>query len=273
MPNRNKRNKKFNNAKFRYRRRKRTKNMFRSITYATNYKPQTLGVGRTNLNIERFVTRTGAAEQIYYKIGELLNGSFEFVQKMTQYRYFKIKGIAVVFEPNVSSNVAQRIYVQMNWDGNETDNMNFEDSTKIVPAYRTRRIVLKFLPPNMTLNEDSWWVNYKSWLTRSIYNGQTTLPGNIIVKASQADFEVSFRIILRIAFAGGVAITPSSALTAVEKFKNIVNNMKIEEINKYEDLKEFKKKLDEDKKATVEEEKEEEEDEDSGDYIDFNDEN
>jgi hypothetical protein len=198
--------------------RNRSNRIFNELNYASSSKPQSLGVGRSELNIERFVQEASLVSQKYYKIGEILTGSLEFVQKMTTYRYFKIVGLAVIFEPNFNSS-PERVYLQVNWDGNETDNMENEDSTKIVPQYRNRRYVYRFIPPNLTVIDNGGYLNYKAWITRTIYNTNTEMPGNIILKASAANNQVNCRIVLRVWFAGSVIQSLSKNL----EFANMIN--------------------------------------------------
>jgi len=214
------------NGKKKWRRRNNNKNnknkIFRELDYQGSTKPQSLGVGRSELNIEHFVNESSLSTQKYIKIGEILTGSLEFVQKMTTYRYFKIVGIAVIFEPNFNSS-PERIYLQVNWDGNETDNMATEDSTKIVPQYRQKRLVFKFIPPNLNVSWENGFLNYKAWITRSLYNGNQELPGNIILKCSAANNQVNCRIVLRAWFAGSV-IQSLSKVEELYKYMIIKNN-------------------------------------------------
>jgi len=200
-------------------RRNRNSRIFQELNYQNSTKPQSLGVGRSELNIEKLVSEANLNTQKYIKIGEILTGSLEFVQKMTTYRYFKIVGLAVVFEPNFNSS-PERVYLQVNWDGNETDNMQYEDSTKIVPQYRNRRMVFKFIPPNLTVIDNGGYFNYKSWIVRSIYNTNAELPGNIILKCSAGNNQVNCRIVLRVWFAGSVIQSLSKTIeiaTSIDK--------------------------------------------------------
>lgn len=233
--------------------------MLRNTTSQTRYGPQTLGSGRTTLNIERYVNATSVPEQATILIGQILTGEFEFVNKMTQYRYFKLMGIVIVFEPNSTGTGSQRIFIQMNWDGNEADNMETEDSTKVVPTYRTRRVVLKFLPPNIMTTDGVGYINYKSWVTRNIYNLNPYLPGSISYKASESGLPVSFKVVLRVKFAGSVSVTPSKMQECISYYESL-KKYKVE--GKTLILTKDKEKEEDEK----EEEKEEEEEESDSEY-------
>lgn len=192
--------------------------------YATNYNQiQSLGVGSAISNIEYNFNQIPVVNTQYgVNIGRILTGSTEFVDKMTHYRYFKILGLVVVFEPSYIGTGAEFVRVQMNWNGDEADGMDTEDSTKIVPIYRTKKIILKYKIPNLMCQDDHGYLNYQAWLTREIYNLNQSLPGWIWFSAS-AGFQYALvcKIILRVGFRGSVSITSSALKEEIKKLEKI----------------------------------------------------
>jgi hypothetical protein len=86
----------------------------------------------------------------YYKFGDMLDSSIEQKDLAVHYNYYKVLKIAVVFLPQQSSYVDTTFKFQVNWsNNNEITNLNFEDNTKEVAKYRTRRKVFTFIPPDL----------------------------------------------------------------------------------------------------------------------------
>jgi len=195
--------------------------------YATNYnRIQCLGVGSSIQNIEYYFNQIAQSNTQYgISIGQILTGSSEFVDKMTHYRYFKILGLVVVFEPSYIGTGAEYVRVQLNWNENEADNMSTEDSTKIVPFYRTRRITLKYKMPNMECLDTNGYINYTSWITREIYNLNAEMPGTIWFSSTTgSQYAIVSKIVLRVAFRGSVSVTPSSLTKELELINKINSN-------------------------------------------------
>jgi len=209
--------------------------------YATNYgRIQSLGVGSSIGNIEYYFNQQPQANQQYgVRIGQILTGSSEFVDKMTHFRYFKILGLVVVFEPSYIGNGGEYVKVQMNYNENEADNMGTEDSTKIVPFYRIKRITLKYKMPDLQCLDPKFTINYTSWMTREIYNLNSDLPGLIWFSSTTGTpYAILCKIVLRVAFRGSVSVTPSSLNTELkileenkDKNKNIIITKNINDNN------------------------------------------
>jgi len=254
------------------RRRNRRRRRFINVIKQTSFVPQSLGSGRTTINVEKIIEQGIAYPNVAvaFQIGTILNTSYEFLQFAGSYRYMKILKIAVVFEPNQILNSAQQrnIYVQMNWGNGETDNLQYEESSKIVPGYRTRKIVLKYLVPNIILRENERDVNLKSWLP-AVDTTFTSIGGYLYFQCDEV-FTLKCRIIVRVAFAGNRVRDPSSMKQMYEEIENKISFKKTnrvidgflgEELNKenfkkinYEGyLEKVKKKIDENKNLKVEE--------------------
>lgn len=192
--------------------------------YATNYnKIQSLGVGSATSNIEyNFNTVPTANTQYGVNIGGILTGSNEFIDKMTHYRYFKIMGLVVVFEPSYIGTGAEYVRVQLNFNQNEADGMDTEDSTKIVPLYRTKKITLKYKIPNLICADSHGYLNYKAWLTRDVYNTNNTMPGWIWFNSTTGtQYALVCKIILRVVFRGSVTITASALKEEVKLLEKL----------------------------------------------------
>jgi hypothetical protein len=195
--------------------------------YSTNYNQiQSLGVGQSIQNIEFKVNQLAQANTYYqYGIGQILVNSKEFVDKMTHYRYFKLEGLVVVFEPSYIGTGGEQIYVQMNWNSNEVENILNEDSTKIVPFYRTKRITLKYKIPNLNVRDEHGYLNMSHWLTRDIYNLNESIPGNLIFYSNTgAQYAILSRIIIRVAFRGSVNVESTALKKQLEMYQKIDEN-------------------------------------------------
>jgi hypothetical protein len=180
-------------------------------------------VGSAISNIEYYFNQLAQANVQYgVRIGSILTGSKEFVDKMTHYRYFKMMGLVVVFEPSYIGTGQEFTRVQLNWNENEADNMETEDSTKIIPFYRVRRITLKYKIPNLTVYDPRGYINYNSWLTREVYNLNENMPGMLWFNATTgAQYAVNCKIVIRVAFRGSVSVSASALKQEYEMIKRI----------------------------------------------------
>jgi hypothetical protein len=195
-------------------------------------------VGSSIQNIEYRVNQI-AQTGTYYTVtlGGILTTSKEFVDKMTHYRYFKILGITVVFEPQYIGTGTEMVYVQLNWNNNEVENIINEDSTKTVPFYRTKRITLKYKVPNLEVMDARGYLSLNKWITRDIYNLNTDFPGNFIfVSTAGAQYAIICKIVLRIAFRGSVNVESTSVAKQLEKIKQIEER----ELENKKEIKEIK---------------------------------
>jgi hypothetical protein len=118
------------------------------VQYAQLTAPQHYGPGQTVRNIEiNLVTYPSQ----YYKFGDMLEASIEQRDMAVHYNYYKLLKLAVVFLPQQSSYVDTTFKFQVNWtQDTELNNINFEDNTKEVAKYRTRRQCFTFVPPDIT---------------------------------------------------------------------------------------------------------------------------
>jgi len=210
--------------------RKPNKNKLRRVLsnadYATNYgRIQSLGVGSSIGNIEYYFNQQAQSNVQYgLSIGQILTGSSEFVDKMTHFRYFKILGLVVVFEPSYIGNGGEYVRVQMNYNENEADNMGTEDSTKIVPFYRIKRITLKYKMPDLQCLDKNGIVNYTSWFTREIYNLNVDMPGTIWFSSTTgASYAIMCKVVIRVAFRGSISVTPTSLENQLKLMKENEN--------------------------------------------------
>jgi len=203
-----------------------------NVTRQNRFNPQSLGSGRTVINVEKIIEQAipYANVAIAFQIGTILNTSYEFLQFAGSYRYMKIIKIAVVFEPNQILNSAQQrnVYVQMNWGNGETDNLQYEESSKIVPGYRTKRIVLKYLVPNIILRENERDVNLKSWLP-AVDTTFTSIGGYLYFQCDDV-FTLKCRIIVRVAFAGNRVRDPSSMKEMYDEIEKKISFKKKEKV-------------------------------------------
>jgi len=217
--NKNRNNRKPNRNKLRQ--------VLSNADYATNYgRIQSLGVGSSIGNIEYYFNQQAQANAKYgLSIGQILSGSSEFLDKMTHFRYFKILGLVVVFEPSYIGNGGEFVRVQMNYNEDEDDNMGTEDSTKIVPFYRIKRITLKYKMPDLQcLDQRNGYVNYTSWFTKEIFNLNNNMPGVVWFSSTTgASYAIICKVVIRVAFRGSVSVTPASLENQLKLMKENEN--------------------------------------------------
>lgn len=205
---------------------------------------QTLGSGRTSLRIEKEIEQSIApVSPVSWFLGTTLGASREFIQYASSYRYFKIKKIAVVFEPQCDISVQGKTYVMLNWGNGETDNLELEDSSKVVAAYRTRKIILKYLPPNINVQSDRGMYNPTAWLPAADTSFEY-IRGDLTMQ-NTTTFTVRARLIIVVAFAGNRVVDAAKMQELADKMKKIEaqeeeeKKKKKEEEDKKEDEKEI----------------------------------
>jgi len=126
------------------------------------------------------------------------------------YNYYKVINIAVVFLPSMSQVQSPSFVLQMNWSQDlTTQNLINEDSTKIVPKYRTRKYFYKFVPPDMDylVGEPEAQPKPKlSCINPSKYNRTyipaAYFPGRVIFDTTLGAFTDFCRILLRVEYRG-----------------------------------------------------------------------
>jgi hypothetical protein len=201
-----------------------------------NTRMQTLGSGRTVLRIEKEIEQSIApVSPATWFLGTTLNASREFIQYASSYRYFKIKKVAVVFEPQCDIGVQGKTYVLLNWGNGETNNLELEDSSKVVAAYRTRKVILKYLPPNINVQSDRGMYNPTAWLPAADTSFEY-VRGDLTMQ-NTTTFTVRARLIIVVAFTGNRVLDAAKMLETAEKLKKI-EAQKEEEKKKKEDEKE-----------------------------------
>lgn len=197
-------------------------------------KMQTLGSGRTNLCIEKEIEEQIApVSPKSWFLGTTLNASREFIQYASSYRYFKIKKVAVVFEPQCDINIQGKTYVMLNWGNGETDNLELEDSSKVVSAYRTRKMILKFMPPNINVQTSKGMYNPKAWLPAADTSFEY-VRGDLTMQ-NTTTFVVRARLIIVVAFAGNRVLDAARTQELADKLKMIEAREKEEKMKKEKD--------------------------------------
>lgn len=194
------------------------------VQYAQKTAPQHYGPGRTTRNIEiNLVTNPNQ----YYKFGDMLESSIEQKDLSVHYNYYKVLKIAVVFLPQQSSYVDTTFKFQVSWtQENEVYNINFEDNSKEVPCYRTRRMCYTFIPPDIpylvgdtTSNPVELTAINPYKYIKTYYQPNKYFPGCLAVNENGLN-SMKVRVIFRIEYRG------SKIPTATEL--NHVYNAKLE---------------------------------------------
>jgi hypothetical protein len=204
-----------------------------------NTKMQTLGSGRTSLRIEKELEQNIApVSPATWFLGTTLNASREFIQYASSYRYFKIMKVAVVFEPQCDISIQGKTYVMLNWGNGETNNLELEDSSKVVSAYRTRKIILKYKPPNINVQSPNGMYNPRAWLPAADTSFEY-IRGDLTMQ-NTTTFTVRARLIIVVAFAGNRVLDAAKLEELTVKIKKIEAQNKLEkEEKKQEDEKEI----------------------------------
>jgi hypothetical protein len=213
---------------------------------------QRYGPGSTTRVIESYIT---AFESSFVRIGNLLNQSEEHTILSTLYNYYKLLNIAIVFSP-VNQQVGMPPFLmQMNWNQDEDiEKIQYEDNSKVVPSYRTRRYFYKFIPPNITFlvgepnaNPPKLSVVNMMEYIRT-YIPATYIPGRIIFdkSVSTQTFTQSARVLIKIEYRGSKLPT-STTLKALANRFDTAQNEKVTEmgvkLGKMNQLEECYKKL------------------------------
>lgn len=185
-----------------------------------NTEMQALGSGRTTIRIEKEIEQNIApVSPVSWFLGTTLNASREFIQVASCYRYFKIKKIAVVFEPQCDISVQGKTYVMLNWGNGETDNLELEDSSKVVSAYRTHKVILKYIPPNINVLNDRGMYNPKAWLPAADTSFEY-IRGDLTMQ-NTTTFTVRARLIIVVAFAGNRVLDAAKLKVLTNKVEKI----------------------------------------------------
>lgn len=204
-----------------------------------NTKMQTLGSGRTSLRIEKEIEQQIApVSPVSWFLGTTLGASREFIQFASSYRYFKIKKIAVVFEPQLDMSVQGKTYVMLNWGNGETDNLELEDSSKVIAAYRTNKVILKYMPPNINVQSDRGMYNPKAWLPAADTSFDY-VRGDLTMQTTTT-MTIRARLIIVVAFAGNRVMDATKVQELANKLKQIeaLNNKEKKEDEKEENKEE-----------------------------------
>jgi hypothetical protein len=183
------------------------------VQYAQLTAPQHYGPGKTIRNIEvNLVTYPSQ----YYKFGDMLEASIEQKDMAVHYNYYKVLKIAVVFMPQQSSYVETTFKFQVNWtQDNELQNINFEDNSKEVAKYRTRRLCFTFIPPdinylvgNTTSDPVELTVINPYKYIKTNYHPSEYFPGCLAVNENVTN-AMPIRVIFRIEYRGSKIPTAS----------------------------------------------------------------
>jgi hypothetical protein len=196
---------------------------------------QRYGPGSTTRVIESYIT---ASESSYVRIGNLLNQSEEHSILSTLYNYYKVLNIAVVFAPVQQQVGMPPFLMQVNWNQDEDiEKIQYEDNSKIIPRYRTRRYFYKFVPPNITflVGEPNAnppklsIVNMMEYIRT--YIPASYIPGRIIFdkSISTQTFAEFARVLIKIEYRGS-KLPSSTTLKALATRFETAQNDKVNQI-------------------------------------------
>lgn len=139
----------------------------------------------------------------------MLEASIEQKDMAVHYNYYKVLKIAVIFLPQQSSYVDTTFKFQVNWtQNNELNNINFEDNSKEVPHYRTRRMCFTFIPPDInylvgdtTLEPVELTVINPYKYIKTYYQPNKYFPGCLAVNENGTN-AMRLRVIFRVEYRG-----------------------------------------------------------------------
>lgn len=205
---------------------------FKFTAYNESQQPQTYGPGRTFRLLESYVE---AFQNSFYNINSLLSASTEHATMKTLYNYMKIYNIALIAYPAMAQNSAGYFTVQLNWNNSDDTNIPFEDNSKVIPVYRTRKYYYKYVPPNIPLllgdTNSPVVLNLRNYMRTS---DSIVIPGAFNFTSEQA-FTARIRILMKVEYRGSKV--PDSTglkklLTMVENYESKRESIKLTEIKK-----------------------------------------
>lgn len=193
--------------------------------YAYSTRPQRLGPGQLLKIINTEIALPTGGTDI--RLGTLMNTN-ELNTIRYDFRYMKIFNVGVGFEPQNSTEDTlnyRKVFFQLRWDGvSPQGSIEYDDDTKIVAGFRTRRKVFTFTPPDIVgrLTTSGNPINYYDFMPTNIDILQ--LPG-VIRFQNETGYSVQTRITFTILFRGSQTLPPSSK---IELLKQLEESKKIE---------------------------------------------
>jgi len=114
-------------------------------------RPSTFGPGSYFISITKLVSGSLSTEVVIRIYEDVLLNNLEFERVKDDFKYFKLKGVAVTFHPRnlPIANNQKPAYMILNYDGRLTNSLRLQDSTKIIPAYLPTFKVYKFNIPSI----------------------------------------------------------------------------------------------------------------------------
>jgi hypothetical protein len=149
----------------RIRQRRYNNGRFNIVNYNARTRPSTFGPGSYFISITKLVSGSLSTEVVIRIWEDVLLNNVEFERVQDDFKYFKLRGIAVTFHPrNLPIAANQKpAYMILNYDGKTTTNMRLQDSAKIIPAYLPNFKIFKFNIPK--INSVAGVMN--SWTNKS----------------------------------------------------------------------------------------------------------
>jgi hypothetical protein len=189
---------------------------FRATAYNESLRPQTYGPGITRRNLE---INFEAFKDSFINLNSLFSGNTEHQTMLTLYNYMKLINIGLTFYPAQAQVSTGHIAVQLNWNNQDNTNVQTEDNTKIVPIYRTKRYMFKYIPPNIPMllgtTDSPVVINLRNYMRTS---DPIVLPGVFNFEGDTA-FTARVRVVIRMEYRGS-KVPDSTGLTALaEKVK------------------------------------------------------
>lgn len=185
--------------------------------YAYSTRPQRMGPGQLVKVINTEVALPGGGTDL--RLGTLMNTN-ELNTIRYDFRFMKILNVGIIFEPqNTTEDTLsyRKVLIQVRWDGvSPQGSIEYDDDTKIVAGYRTRRKVFTYTPPNMVtrLTTSGNPLNYQDFLPTNIDILQ--LPGVIRVE-NQTAAAVQIRVAFNVLFRGSQTLPPSSKIEILKQ--------------------------------------------------------
>lgn len=156
-----------------------------------------MGIGRAITNITFVNTADFTQEDIQtFNISQSLGTAKEFLGKVNDYKYFKIKKITVTIFPNTNQNNYQTV-LYVSWDTEYPEDytdLSLSDSAKVVCNNSVKLQCFTFIPPKFQ-NEDGF--NPRQW--QSINNKDKLM---LLLTLGQRGGNCNFRVDLLVLFAG-----------------------------------------------------------------------
>jgi hypothetical protein len=222
--------------------RRRRRNRFDLVRYNTMTRPSTFGPGTYEIAVTKIFRGTLENEVTIGMYTDVLAVNPEFARVEKDFKYFKILGVVVTFEPRnypVSTNQSPA-YMILNYDGARTKNLRLQDSTKVIPTYFVKVKQFKFRIPKINTYGGvlNGWYNSSDLGYVSDLMLQIHAPNN----TSEWTFKVDVIIVLK----GPTSENEPEGNEQVTNLQELMykkNIKKLEVINEELEFKEVKNKI------------------------------